>query len=97
MIHGLSPLDEIDAVVRAVTLPVQAVGGLSIRQAIECAARRRAAGRARCAARDRRRGVPSGGLESDSPCSRGSADDVHAVDFHPSARATRAGDPGLLP
>lgn len=39
MIRGLSPLDEIDAVVRAVTVPVQAVGGLSIQQAIECAAR----------------------------------------------------------
>jgi 3-hexulose-6-phosphate synthase len=39
MIKGLSPLDEIDAVVRAVTVPVQAVGGLSIQQAIECAAR----------------------------------------------------------
>ena len=31
MIKGLSPLDEIDAVVRAVSVPVQAVGGLSIR------------------------------------------------------------------
>ena len=34
--QGLSPMDEIDAVVRAVKIPVQAVGGLSIRQAIEC-------------------------------------------------------------
>jgi len=39
MIRGLSPLDEIDAVVRAVSRPVQAVGGLSIQQAIECATR----------------------------------------------------------
>jgi 3-hexulose-6-phosphate synthase len=39
MIRGLSPLDEIDAVVRAVSIPVQAVGGLSIDQAIECATR----------------------------------------------------------
>jgi 3-hexulose-6-phosphate synthase/6-phospho-3-hexuloisomerase len=39
MIPGLSPLDELDAVVRAVSIPVQAVGGLSIQQAIECPAR----------------------------------------------------------
>ena len=39
MIQGLSPLDELDAVVRAVSVPVQAVGGLSISQAIECARR----------------------------------------------------------
>lgn len=39
MIPGLSPLDELDAVIRAVSVPVQAVGGLSIRQAIECSAR----------------------------------------------------------
>jgi 3-hexulose-6-phosphate synthase len=36
LIKGLSPLDELDAVVRAVSIPVQAVGGLSIQQAIEC-------------------------------------------------------------
>lgn len=36
LITGLSPLDELDAVVGAVSIPVQAVGGLSIRQAIEC-------------------------------------------------------------
>ena len=36
MITGLSPMDELDEVVRAVKVPVQAVGGLSIRQAIEC-------------------------------------------------------------
>ena len=36
MIRGLSPLDELDDVVRAVGIPVQAVGGLSIQQAIEC-------------------------------------------------------------
>jgi 3-hexulose-6-phosphate synthase/6-phospho-3-hexuloisomerase len=39
MIRGLSPLDELDDVVRAVAIPVQAVGGLSIEQAIECPAR----------------------------------------------------------
>jgi 3-hexulose-6-phosphate synthase len=39
MIAGLSPMDELDAVVRAVSIPVQAVGGLSIRQAIECPGR----------------------------------------------------------
>jgi 3-hexulose-6-phosphate synthase/6-phospho-3-hexuloisomerase len=38
MIAGLSPLDELDEVVRAVSIPVQAVGGLSIPQAIECPA-----------------------------------------------------------
>ena len=36
MVTGLSPLDELDEVVRAVSIPVQAVGGLSIKQAIEC-------------------------------------------------------------
>ena len=39
MVRGLSPLDELDAVIRAVAVPVQAVGGLSIDQAIECARR----------------------------------------------------------
>ena len=39
MLRGLSPLDEIDRVVGAVRIPVQAVGGLSIQQAIECARR----------------------------------------------------------
>jgi 3-hexulose-6-phosphate synthase len=39
MITGLSPMDEIDEVVRAVSIPVQAVGGLTIRQAIECPSR----------------------------------------------------------
>ncbi len=39
MIKGLSPLDELDAVVEAVSIPVQAVGGLSIAQAIECPSR----------------------------------------------------------
>jgi 3-hexulose-6-phosphate synthase len=39
MIPGLGPMDELDEVVRAVKVPVQAVGGLSIRQAIECPAR----------------------------------------------------------
>jgi 3-hexulose-6-phosphate synthase len=39
MIKGLSPLDELDDVVRAVKVPVQAVGGLSIAQAIECPSR----------------------------------------------------------
>ena len=39
MITGLSPMDEIDEVVRAVSIPVQAVGGLTIKQAIECPSR----------------------------------------------------------
>jgi 3-hexulose-6-phosphate synthase len=39
MLTGVSPMDELEAVVRAVSIPVQAVGGLSIRQAIECPAR----------------------------------------------------------
>jgi 3-hexulose-6-phosphate synthase/6-phospho-3-hexuloisomerase len=39
MVAGVSPMDQLDAVVRAVSIPVQAVGGLSIRQAIECPAR----------------------------------------------------------
>lgn len=39
LIRGLSPLDEIDEVVAAVSIPVQAVGGLSIPQAVECAKR----------------------------------------------------------
>jgi 3-hexulose-6-phosphate synthase len=39
MVKGVSPMDELDAVVRAVSIPVQAVGGLSIRQAIECPSR----------------------------------------------------------
>jgi 3-hexulose-6-phosphate synthase len=39
MVRGLSPLDELDDVIRAVPVPVQAVGGLSIDQAIECARR----------------------------------------------------------
>ena len=38
MIKGLSPMDELDAVVAAVDVPVQAVGGLSIKQAIDCPA-----------------------------------------------------------
>jgi 3-hexulose-6-phosphate synthase/6-phospho-3-hexuloisomerase len=38
MIKGLSPMDELDAVVRAVDVPVQAVGGLTIKQAIDCPA-----------------------------------------------------------
>ena len=36
MVTGLSPMDELDAVVGAVSIPVQAVGGLSITQAIAC-------------------------------------------------------------
>jgi 3-keto-L-gulonate-6-phosphate decarboxylase len=39
LIKGLSPLDELDEVVRAVSIPVQAVGGLSIEQAIACPSR----------------------------------------------------------
>ena len=38
MITGLSPMEELDEVVEAVSVPVQAVGGLTIRQAIECPA-----------------------------------------------------------
>lgn len=34
-VRGVSPLDDLDAVVSAVDLPVQAVGGLSIEQALE--------------------------------------------------------------
>jgi 3-hexulose-6-phosphate synthase/6-phospho-3-hexuloisomerase len=34
-VEGVSPLDDLDAVVAAVDLPVQAVGGLSIEQALE--------------------------------------------------------------
>jgi 3-hexulose-6-phosphate synthase len=36
LIAGLSPMDELDEVVRAVGVPVQAVGGLSLKQAIDC-------------------------------------------------------------
>lgn len=35
MVHGLSPLDDLPAILDAVTIPVQAVGGLSIDQAIQ--------------------------------------------------------------
>jgi 3-hexulose-6-phosphate synthase/6-phospho-3-hexuloisomerase len=35
---GLSPMDELEAVVSAVSIPVQAVGGLTIQQAISCPA-----------------------------------------------------------
>lgn len=38
LVQGLSPMDELDEVVESVSVPVQAVGGLSIRQAIECPA-----------------------------------------------------------
>jgi 3-hexulose-6-phosphate synthase len=38
LVQGLSPMDELDEIVEAVALPIQAVGGLSIRQAIECPA-----------------------------------------------------------
>lgn len=33
---GPSPLDQLEAIVRATTVPVQAVGGLSVEQAIQC-------------------------------------------------------------
>jgi 3-hexulose-6-phosphate synthase/6-phospho-3-hexuloisomerase len=36
LIQGISPMDELEAVVRAVDIPVQAVGGLTIQQAIDC-------------------------------------------------------------
>jgi 3-hexulose-6-phosphate synthase len=35
MIKGLSPLDDLQAVLNAVTIPVQAVGGLSVEQALQ--------------------------------------------------------------
>ena len=38
MIAGLSPMDELEAVAAAVSVPVQAVGGLTIPQAIACPA-----------------------------------------------------------
>jgi 3-hexulose-6-phosphate synthase len=38
LVTGLSPMDELDAVVGAVSIPVQAVGGLTIQQAIACPA-----------------------------------------------------------
>jgi 3-hexulose-6-phosphate synthase/6-phospho-3-hexuloisomerase len=38
LVKGLSPMDELDRVVAAVPVPVQAVGGLTIKQAIECPA-----------------------------------------------------------
>lgn len=38
LIKGLNPMDELEEIVQAVSIPVQAVGGLSIRQAIECPA-----------------------------------------------------------
>jgi 3-hexulose-6-phosphate synthase len=38
MVQGLSPMDELDEVVGAVSIPVQAVGGLTIQQAIACPA-----------------------------------------------------------
>jgi len=38
LVKGLSPMDELDEVVEAVSIPVQAVGGLTITQSIECPA-----------------------------------------------------------
>jgi 3-hexulose-6-phosphate synthase len=38
LVKGLSPMDELDEIVEAVSVPVQAVGGLTITQAIECPA-----------------------------------------------------------
>jgi 3-hexulose-6-phosphate synthase/6-phospho-3-hexuloisomerase len=38
MVTGLSPMDELDEVAAAVSIPVQAVGGLTIQQAIDCPA-----------------------------------------------------------
>lgn len=35
-VSGLSPLNELQSILDAVTIPVQAVGGLSIEQAIQC-------------------------------------------------------------
>ena len=39
LVKGRSPLDELGDVVRAVSIPVQAVGGRSIEQAIQCPSR----------------------------------------------------------
>lgn len=36
LVKGLSPMDELDSVVASVSVPVQAVGGLTIQQAIAC-------------------------------------------------------------
>jgi 3-hexulose-6-phosphate synthase/6-phospho-3-hexuloisomerase len=36
LVKGVSPMDELDQVVAAVSVPVQAVGGLTIQQAIAC-------------------------------------------------------------
>ena len=58
LIKGLSPLDELDEVVRAVSIRA-AVGGLD-RAGDRVPVARRAAGRARRAAGDRRRRVPPG-------------------------------------
>lgn len=38
MLKGRNPMDHLEEVVKAVKIPVQAVGGLSIKQAIECPA-----------------------------------------------------------
>jgi 3-hexulose-6-phosphate synthase/6-phospho-3-hexuloisomerase len=38
MVTGLSPMNELDEVVAAASIPVQAVGGLTIQQAIDCPA-----------------------------------------------------------
>jgi 3-hexulose-6-phosphate synthase/6-phospho-3-hexuloisomerase len=35
MIQGLSPLDDLPSILAAVTIPVQAVGGLTVEQAIQ--------------------------------------------------------------
>jgi 3-hexulose-6-phosphate synthase/6-phospho-3-hexuloisomerase len=35
MIPGLSPLDDLPSILEAVTIPVQAVGGLTVEQAIQ--------------------------------------------------------------
>ena len=63
LIKGLSPLDELDEVVRAVKIPVQAVGGLSIPAGDRMSPPRGAARRHRRAAGDRRRRVPPGGRQ----------------------------------
>ena len=94
LIRGLSPLDEIDAVVRAVSRPVQAVGGLSIQQAIECA--KRGAPLVVVGAPLVIDGTAFRPADSNlSPVLRKICEDVHKVDFHPSAPKTRAGGPEL--
>ena len=58
---GLSPLDDLPAITQAVSIPVQAVGGLTIEQMMRLPGAGRAAGRGRRAARHLRRGLRAPG------------------------------------